>query len=90
MRSGRFCEKPIKMSDEGFDPCECVWNHLSVQHLLSIVSWRERQRESRSVLSRCQKSRANNRRLFFLPFEHLDLFGQNNNEVSSPELFVTQ
>ncbi|XP_012231445.2 small integral membrane protein 14 [Linepithema humile] len=34
---GRFCEKPIKMSDEGFDPCECMWNHLSVQHLLSIL-----------------------------------------------------
>ncbi|KAG5322254.1 SIM14 protein, partial [Pseudoatta argentina] len=25
------------MSDEGFDPCECMWNHMSVQHLLSIL-----------------------------------------------------
>ncbi|XP_011259137.1 small integral membrane protein 14 [Camponotus floridanus] len=25
------------MSDEGFDPCECMWNHRSMQHLLSIL-----------------------------------------------------
>ncbi|XP_071566075.1 uncharacterized protein [Temnothorax nylanderi] len=25
------------MSDEGFNPCECMWNYLSVQHLLSIL-----------------------------------------------------
>jgi len=26
------------MGDEGFNPCECMWNYLSIQHLLSIVS----------------------------------------------------
>ncbi|XP_072744706.1 small integral membrane protein 14 [Anoplolepis gracilipes] len=25
------------MSGEGFDPCECMWNHISMQHLLSIL-----------------------------------------------------
>ncbi|XP_011873988.1 PREDICTED: small integral membrane protein 14-like [Vollenhovia emeryi] len=25
------------MSDEGYDPCECMWNYMSVQHLLSIL-----------------------------------------------------
>ncbi|XP_014469947.1 PREDICTED: small integral membrane protein 14-like [Dinoponera quadriceps] len=25
------------MSDEGFDPCECMRHHLSIQHLLSIL-----------------------------------------------------
>ncbi|XP_071628452.1 small integral membrane protein 14 isoform X1 [Temnothorax longispinosus] len=28
---------PATMSDEGFDPCECMWNYMSVQHLLSIL-----------------------------------------------------
>lgn len=27
------------MDDEGFDPCECMWNHdMAMQRLLSIVS----------------------------------------------------
>jgi len=26
------------MSDEEFNPCECMWSYLSIQHLLSIVS----------------------------------------------------
>ncbi|KAL6265073.1 hypothetical protein P5V15_005164 [Pogonomyrmex californicus] len=25
------------MSDEGFDPCECMLNQMSMQHLLSII-----------------------------------------------------
>lgn len=30
-------ERAITMSGEGFDPCECMQHHLSVQHLLSIL-----------------------------------------------------
>ncbi|KAH0954863.1 hypothetical protein HN011_010210 [Eciton burchellii] len=25
------------MSDEEFNPCECMWSYLSIQHLLSIL-----------------------------------------------------
>jgi len=27
----------VTMSGEGFDPCECMWNHISMQNLLSIL-----------------------------------------------------
>lgn len=34
-----FFLQTIKMADEGFDPCECVWSHdMAMRRLLSLVS----------------------------------------------------